>query len=133
MQLGPRGKSIYTEPQFYDYIGRLRTALFRNGLSSLDIVNDSVCKQYITNWVQTEVIDKKERDKICGVIKTLANMEVHFSGPDRDPIVYPIIHEYKGHHLIKSYYFARGTRPGEVVTAESIPVLKEKAILISHA
>lgn len=105
MNLGPRAKSIYSSTQWGDYRERLKKSLYNEGLSAIDITNNTDYKTFVSNYVQTNVVNAATKNTILGISHRLANVELT-KGDVKS--VYPVINEYKGHDLTKIYYFKAG-------------------------
>lgn len=125
MELGPRPKSIYKKSQWDNYIEDLKNVLVKNALTAEQIVNNSAYKEFISNYVEREIVGKSVRNAIIGVVHKLSNMEIK-SG-DRVIGVYPIVNEYKGHDLTRIWYFA--VEDGQV-TAKTYSVIPDKPIIL---
>lgn len=123
--VGPRPKSIYTSKQMEDYRMRLKKALTQDGLTSEKIIANTDYKTFISKYVEDVIIQKKDANAIMGITHRLSNMVFHVNGKTDDvipDIVYPIIHEYHGHHLFQTYYFSvKSELELEVKTVQVIP------------
>lgn len=110
----------YTERQWNDYKARMMTTLPKDAASGQEIAEDPNFKQFVSNFVMSRVEDpeKKEADRKAGISQRLANMEVKSS---MGTIMYPIVNEYKGHYVMKTYYFKKGPGGYQVKTIEVVP------------
>lgn len=107
---------------FEGYRSRLATALLRYGYTADKITQDTELKDYIGNFVQTNVIDNKTKDAIIGISHRLAHMEV--SGNQEG--VFPIVHQYKWHNLVGSIIFYKdenGRCVHEMIPVEASPIV----------
>ena len=104
MEIKPAGNIPYTEKTFNEYKVRLANTLMDNGLDSDEIFKDPQLKQFIFNYVENELMsEKKDTERIIlGTNIRLVHMEIETSSGKK---VYPLVNEYKGHHLMKTYYF----------------------------
>ena len=116
----------YTEQQFNAYKERLGIALYENGLSSDEIYVDPTAKNFITNYVQENLIDKKQTYALQGIVHKLAQMDIGVANKE-GKTTYPIINEYKGHDLQKTIYF-RKDKNGSI-EIETVPVLTSAIVL----
>lgn len=108
MEIKPAGNIPYTEKQFNDYKERLARTLMDKALDSDSIFMDTEAKQFITNYVETELLsEQKDMERlILNLNIRLANIDINTSTGTKN---YPVINEYKIHHLVKTYYFYRDT------------------------
>ena len=104
MEIKPAGNIPYTEKTFNEYKVRLANTLMQVGLDSDTIFKDSQLKQFIVNYVENELMNEKKDNEriILGTNIRLVHMEIETSDGKK---TYPLINEYKGHHLMKTYYF----------------------------
>ena len=104
MEIKPTGPIPYTEKTFNEYKVRLVNTLIKEGLDADQIFNDSEAKAFITNYVEQELMsEKKDTERlILGTNIRLVHMEID---SPRGKKTYPLVNEYKGHHLMKTYYF----------------------------
>lgn len=104
MEIKPAGNIPYREKVWKEYKMRLANTLREKALDCDEIVKNPEAKSFITSYVNNELMDeKKDRERL--LLNTnirLANMDIETSNGKK---VYPLINEYKGHHLMKSYYF----------------------------
>lgn len=104
MEVKPAGKIPYTEKIWNEYKLRLARTLREKALDSDQIFSDATAKNYIVNYMETELInEKKDTERL--LLNTnirLAHMEIDTATGTR---IYPIVNEYTGHHLMKTYYF----------------------------
>lgn len=120
--------SIYTKAQMDAFKERLAKAIYAKGIPADEIVNRTEYKTFISNYAQTEIIDKKMKHALQGISHRFSNMEFRFNGGDKPTRTYPVINEYKGHDLIKTYYFAKST-DGQI-SVESVSVIDSKPTIL---
>ena len=104
MEIKPAGRIPYTEKVWEDYKLRLADTLRNNALDNDQIFNDPAAKSFIVSYVDKELMsEKKDSERlILGTNIRLAHMDIETSSGKR---TFPIINEYKVHHLMKTYYF----------------------------
>lgn len=104
MELKPAGRIPYTKDVWDEFKIRLTNELSEKALDNDQIFNNSEYREYIVNYVDSELLSsKKESERlILGINIRLAHMDIETSDGKK---IYPIINEYKGHHLMKTYYF----------------------------
>lgn len=121
--------SIYTRAQMDNFKQRLAKAIFERGLAADEIVNNTDYKNFVSNYAQTEIVDKKMENALKGISHRFSNMEFQFNGGNKPPRTYPVINEYQGHDLTKTYFFAKTADGGISVDLVSV-VDKRPSILI---
>ena len=94
----------YTRETWEEYKNRLAAILREKALDGNQIFNDPVTKNYIVSYMESELLSEQKENQrlILGTNIRLVHMEIETSMGKR---VFPIINEYKGHHLMKTYYF----------------------------
>ena len=104
MEIKPAGKIPYTEKVWNEFKLRLADTLRNKALDNDQIYNDSNSKDFIVSYVEKELLaQKKDNERlILGINIRLAHMDIETSEGKR---TFPIINEYKVHHLMKTYYF----------------------------
>ena len=104
MEITPAGKIPYTEKQWEDFKDRLAKTLREKALDSDQIFKDPDVKNYIVSYVESELLtEKKDFERLATNTNIrLVHMEIESSAGKR---TFPLINEYTGHHLMKSYYF----------------------------
>lgn len=112
---------------FKSYKEQLARTLMKHGYHSEIIANNSELKQFIENYVSTNVIDSMNRDKILGITRKLANMEITL--PNGEHATYPIIHAYKYHNLMNTTIFY--IDENNECKAEVIELINESALLFT--
>ena len=110
---------------FEEYRSRLATALIKGGYDADSIANDSEMKQFISNWVEQNVINDKTKNALIGITHKLAHMEI--AGAQKG--TFPIVHQYLWHNLQCSIIFVKDSDGHPVV--QHIPVEKEIITSIS--
>ena len=106
MEIKPAGYIPYSEKTWEEFKERLVTTLMSKALNCDQIFEDTDAKNYIVSYVENEVLNEKKDNErlIMNVNLRFSNMEIEGKMGKQ---VYPIINEYKGHHLFKTYYFYR--------------------------
>ena len=104
MEIKPAGKIPYTRQVWEDYKERLAKTLRDKALDCDQIFNDGKAKNYIVNYTKNELMnEKKDTERlILGTNIRLSHMEIESTAGTR---TFPVVNEYKGHHLMKTYYF----------------------------
>ena len=119
----------FTEKQWINFKERMITIIPREAISSEEVLRDPDAKQFIHNYVEANFIDpdRVAKLKLQGITFRFANMEIDVGG--REPVSYPIINEYKGHHIYRTGYFAR---EGKAIVMKYIDVVPEKKIILPN-
>lgn len=104
MEIKPAGNIPYTKNVWDEYKLRLANTLREKALDSDQIFTDPVTKNYIVSYMENEILsEKKENERlILNMNIRLVHMDIETSTGKR---VFPLVNEYKGHHLMKTYYF----------------------------
>lgn len=104
MEIKPAGKIPYTKKVWDEYKERLAYTLRERALDGEQIFNDPVAKAFILSYMEKELInEKKDTERlILNLNIRLVHMEIETTSGKR---VFPVVNEYKGHHLMKTYYF----------------------------
>ena len=104
LQIKPAGKIPYTEKVWNEYKERLANTLREKGVTCDQLFNDPDLKNFVTNYMSTEILtEKKDRERILTNTNIrLAHLDIE---TDQGIQTYPIVNEYTGHHLQKTYYF----------------------------
>jgi hypothetical protein len=126
MEIKPAGKIPYTKKTWDDYKDRLASTLRKRALDGDQIFKDNKAKEFIVNYMQNELInEKKETERlILNMNIRLVHMEIESTAGKR---VFPVVNEYKGHHLMNTYYFHK-KKDGSIVM-ESVEVNPKPLIL----
>ena len=126
MEIKPAGRIPYTEQVWIQYKERLANTLREKALDTEEIFNDPDAKNFITNYMENELMsEKKDAERlILGLNIRLAHMELETSEGKR---VFPIVNEYKVHHLMKTYYFYRDE--DHSIKMGTVEVVKKSIIL----
>ena len=100
------GRIPYTEKQWNDFKEKMSATLRENALDSDEIFNDPNAKNYIVNYMQTEILSEKSDNErlILNINIRLAHLTIETATGKR---VFPVILYYRGHHLFKMSYFYR--------------------------
>lgn len=106
MEIKPAGRIPYTEKVWNDYKVRLADTLRKKALDSDQIFKDPVTKAFILSYMEKELVnEKKDFERLTLNINIrLVHMDIEDSTGKR---TFPLVNEYKGHHLMKTYYFYR--------------------------
>lgn len=104
MEFKPAKNIPYTRETWEEYKNRLAAILREKALDGDQIFKDPETKNYIVSYMESELLsEKKENERlILGTNIRLVHMEIETSTGKR---VFPIVNEYKGHHLMKTFYF----------------------------
>lgn len=113
----------YSEKEFNTYKERLASALLTDGIDADTINENSDYKTFISNYVDSEIVQKKHKFAILGITHKLAHMDINYQDTGK---IYPIVNEYKGHDLQKTIYFSKGSN--EDIIINEIPVKESKII-----
>jgi len=109
-----------------DYLHRSRSMILNDGLTIDDMNNDPIAKNYVINYVESELFNKdKEKNRaIAGSIYNFDYIKLY----DSDTIkVYPVIVRYQSHFIQDTTYFRKNGSGGiEMIT---IPVVNDKFII----
>lgn len=125
MEIKPSGRIPYTENIWNEYKKRLAITLRERALDGDQIFNDPIAKEYIVSYMEKELInEKKDAERI--ILNTnirLVHMDIETNSGTR---TFPLVNEYKGHHLMKTYYFHKeddGKIVMECVEVNSKPLI----------
>ena len=104
MEIKPAGKIPYSEKIWNDYKVRLADTLRKKALDSDQIFKDPVTKRFILSYMEKEIVNEhKDFERLTlGLNIRLVHMDIEDSIGKR---TFPLVNEYKGHHLMKTYYF----------------------------
>ena len=104
MEIKPAGKIPYTKKVWDEYKERLAHTLRNRALDGDQIFKDPKAKAYILSYMETELMsEKKETERlILNINIRLVHMDIETSSGKR---TFPLVNEYKGHHLMRTYYF----------------------------
>lgn len=127
MELKRPGFIPFTEKQWMEFKERMMTIIPREALSSEEILRDPEASQFVRNYADANFCDpiQVEKFKQIGITFKFANMDIDV-GKD-SPISYPIVNEYKGHHIYRTGYFARD---GKSFVMKYIDVVPERKIIV---
>lgn len=109
-----------------DYLHRSRELILNDGLTIEDMNNDSVAKNYVINYIESELFNKdKEKNRaINGSLYYFDYIKLYDSGFTK---VYPVIIRYQSHFIQDTTYFRKNGSGGiEMVT---IPVVNDKFLI----
>ena len=104
MEITPAAKIPYTEHEWETFKSKLATTLREKALDSDQIFKDPDVKNFIVSYVEAELLsEKKDFERLALNINIrLVHMDIETSSGKR---TFPIINEYNGHNLMKTYYF----------------------------
>ena len=104
MELKPAGKIPYTEAVWNEYKERLVNTLREKAIDADTIYEDVDLKNYIVSYVENELMnEKKDNERL--LLNTNIRL-VHLEIDSKDgKKVFPLINEYHGHHLMRTFYF----------------------------
>ena len=96
----------FSERQWNDFKERLSVTVAREGVSSEELMTDPEAQQFVKNYANTNFVDSDKTEKLRQQGITLKFAVMTISTKDGD-FNYPIINEYKGHHIYRTGYFSR--------------------------
>ena len=127
MEIKPAGKIPYTKKVWEEYKLRLTHTVQEKALDADQIFNDPDAKNYIVSYMEKELInEKKEAERL--LLNTnirLVHMDIETNTGTR---TFPLVNEYKGHHLMKTYYFHKEDTGN--IKMECVEVNPKPAIII---
>lgn len=96
----------FSERQWNDYKQRLAVTVAEEGVSCEELSTDPEAQQFVKNYADTNFTDptKTEELRQKGITLKFAVMNI---STNRGDFNYPIINEYKGHHIYRTGYFSR--------------------------
>lgn len=99
----------YKPRDFEDYKNRLAIALSNNGLSCSELVKDSTYSNYVKNCAADMIRNNATKNRIMGLTLRLDNVDLASYTKDGSRLeeAYPVINEFAGHFLRKTYYFVK--------------------------
>ena len=86
--------------QWNEFKQKMAHTLREDALTGDEIFSDTEAKNYIVNYMEKSILTEKSENErlIMNINIRLAHMTIETA---TGPKVYPIILEYKGHHLMK--------------------------------
>lgn len=95
----------YSEKQFNSYKTNLTDRLIQYGLDCDQIIAHPTAKSFIAAYAENEVINERKdlSRKLQGITMKFTHMDIQVG--KENVRTFPIINEYKGHHIMKTYYF----------------------------
>lgn len=114
-----------SEDVFGEYKERLAKKLLKYNMHAEAIANNAEFKQSIKNYVIENVINATNKNRILGISKKLANMEIHH--PDEEYVSFPVIHTYKYHNLVSTTIFYYNSN-GDFI-ADEVPLIESPIII----
>ena len=126
-QIKPAGKIPFTEEHWNRFKEKLANTLRTKALDSNQIFEDTDAKNFIVNYMQNEIFSEESENRrlILNINIRLAHLTISTKDGDRP---FPIILEYKVHHLIKVHYFTKNIENNQV-SMETLDV-KESPIVL---
>ena len=126
MEITPAGFIPYTEKVWNEFKVRLATTLEREALDSAALTSDPKLKEFIVNYAEQELLsEEKDQERIKNRTNIrLANMVIETSRGQRE---FPIVNEYRGHHVMRVRYFKRN---GESIEFGVVEVVEKPHIII---
>ena len=117
----------FTPKQWDDFKARMMTIIPREALSSEDLMRDPEAMQFVRNYAEANFIDpeKVTKLKLQGISFKFANMDIDVG--KQVPVSYPIVNEYKGHHIYRTGYFVRD---GQTFKMKYIDVIPDGKIIL---
>ena len=104
MEVKPAGHIPYTEAIWNEYKERLVNTLREKAIDADTIYEDTDLKNYIVSYVESELMNEKKDNErlLLNTNIRLVHLEIDSKNGKK---VYPLINEYRGHHLMKTFYF----------------------------
>ncbi len=126
MEVKPAGFIPYSEKTWNDFKERLVTRLLEKAIDCDEAFENTDVKNFISSYVEKELLNEKKDNErlLLNINIRLSNMEIHSSYGKK---IFPIINEYVGHHLFKTYYFYRDSDNSIKMGCEEI--VKKQIIL----
>lgn len=126
MEITPAGFIPYTEKTWNEFKEILATILDREALDCDFLSSDPKLKNFIVNFAEQELLSEtKDAERIKSKTNIrLSNMVIQTS---RGTKQYPVVNEYKGHHLMRTKYFKRN---GESIEFGVVEVVQDKPAII---
>ncbi len=119
----------YSDSVIEDYKHRLGRALSQEGISSKDIEESSDIKEFMSNYVQENIVDSEMRNKLQGFTFKLSNiyLDQYGTSGEVEKLMFPVINKFKGYGLIETIYFTK--RKDNTISTVVVPMLKSKIII----
>ena len=110
----------FSEKTWDKFKSKMMTIIPREAISSNELLQDPVAAQFVRNYAEANFLNpqKVEELKQKGISLKFANMSIDVGGPEQ--ISFPIVNEYKGHHIYRTGYFVR---VGSTITMKYIDVV----------
>lgn len=126
MEMRPDPGRPYSEKTFQDFKGRLSKVLIDRGIDADTAFSDAWVRATITNYVKDMLMNEhQERIRLASNVNIrLAHIEV---GAGNTHKVYPVVFEYRGHHLHKAIYFCYND--DKTICVEEMLVNESKLII----
>ena len=128
MEFRKAGFIPFTPRQWEDYKNRVSAIIPSNGISTDDILANPATREFIANYTEKNFVDGEtvEKRRLQGITFKLAVMNIDTGGPD--PKQFPIVNEYKFHHIYRTNYFSYD---GDKIIVRSIDVVPKDIIVPS--
>lgn len=128
LKVTPAGFIPYTEKTFNEFKERLAATLLREALDTTALNSDEQLRNFIINYSQTELLsEQKDAERIENRTNIrLSNMVFESGGRQRE---FPVVNEYKNHHLMRVRYFRRN---GESVEFGVCEVLEGPKLIVPN-
>lgn len=113
----------FTEKQWNEFKERMMTIIPKEAISSNELAQDPQAAQFVKNYADANFLDptKVEQLKAKGITLKFANMSIDIGAPT--PISFPLVNEYKGHHIYRTGYFVRD---GSTIKMKYLDVVPER-------
>lgn len=127
-ELKGAGRIPYTEKHWNEFKQKMAHTLREDALTGDEIFSDTEAKNYIVNYMEKSILTEKSENErlIMNINIRLAHMTIETA---TGPKVYPIILEYKGHHLMKVSYFYRNKQDSSKIEMGTLEVVPSSIIL----
>jgi hypothetical protein len=115
-----------TQKEFELFRIRLGAELSKRALSCEDLAKDTEAKDYLSNFVKTNIIGKESANKIQDISYKLCNMKIskYAQSKEKEMVEFPVINKYIGRLFLGVYFFERiGDKISEVYIEFKNPML----------
>lgn len=128
MEITPAGFIPYTEKTWNEFKERLATILDREALDCSFLSSDPKLKEFVINYSEQELLsEQKDAERIADKTNIrLSNMVIQTSRGVKE---YPVVNEYRGHHLMRTKYFKRS---GNTIEFGVVEVVEKPHIIIPN-
>lgn len=116
----PAGFIPYSENQWKDFQARLAAELITKALDTSHLSSNPKMRDIIVNYGEQELRGPGKEDERLreGINLRFANFKIDTSSGSRE---FPVINEYRGHHLMRTRYFTANGSDVEICICEVVP------------